>query len=470
MNKERPSDGLQGLTRSLLVVYPRSADDSRRTKAARTVWERIVSRTYDAELKRNLTREDFEFFELGPGDEERRRLDERLSEGDIKAVLAVGEEAFRSTTGLEGVLKLRGYIIEDRGPVPVIGTYGADYILAGKFHLARIVQTDLLKACQVGRHSAHAFRRERRYIPHPTPEDAASFLANWVRAGKPPIAFDIETPWSAKKDEGMTFEDDESYTVLMVSFAFNPYEAISFPWTMPYIDIAKAILRDANVSLVWNAKFDVPRLMANGCEFGGQIVDAMVAWHWLEPSLPMGLKFVAPFLCPDMDAWVLSKDKDMALYNCGDSDVLLRAYLEIKKRLELQGRWAVFERHFLEFGKILSRMTVRGIKVDLDARRESRATFERELEETIEAAQGMAPSEVRPVHPPKGYKKTKEELIKSGIWVEGEMRQINVEISDEEYQKEAAKQARKNQREEAKRIKALGKLHPKRRKAKRVAP
>jgi len=215
---------------------------------------------------------------------------------------------------------------------------------------------------------------------------------------------------------------------------------------------------------VWNAKFDVPRLMANDCDFGGEIIDAMIAWHWLEPSLPMGLKFVAPFLCPDMDAWALQRKTDFALYNCGDSDVLLRAFQAISDRLKLQGRWPVFERHFLKFGKILTKMTHRGINVDLDTRRRSRTEFEIEYDQTVREAAAMAPIEVRPVHPPKGYKKDEAALRKAGLWQEdgAGMVCISVEISDEEAEKAAIKQARKEEKEMARASKLLAKSKPKR--------
>jgi hypothetical protein len=329
--------------------------------------------------------------------------------------------------------------------------------MSGKFHLARVVQSDLLKALGIARNGAESLHRDKEYITRPDPSTAMAWFARWEEAGRPPIAFDIETPWSDHKDEAMTFEEDSSYTILMCSFAWEPFKAISLPWTPPYIDIVKAILSNAPQTLVWNAKFDVPRLMANDCDFGGEIIDAMIAWHWLEPSLPMGLKFVAPFLCPDMDAWALGRKTDFALYNCGDADVLLRAFQAISDRLKLQGRWPTFERHFLQFGKVLTKMTARGINVNLEVRRESRKEFELEYEAVVEQAKSMAPVEVRPVHPPKGYKKDEAALRKCGLWVDGGMVRISVEISDEESEKERAKQERKEEREAAKRDRALAK-------------
>ena len=450
------------LDRPLLVVGEPPDPNPRRAGSARGVWKRIVSRTSDPELNRSLTEGDFEFFEFDGSDGARRILRERCSEGDIQAVLTLGECAFGALTGESGVLKLRGYAIPTGiGPVVVIGTYAPSYIMAGKFNLARVVQSDLLKALDIARHGAEKLYKPKDYCTRPSVEEALSFVSRWHLDGLPPIAFDIETPWSDHKDEAMTFEEDSSYTILMCSFAWEPCKAISLPWTPPYIDIIRSILSNAPTTLVWNAKFDVPRLMANGVDFGGEIIDVMIAWHWLEPSLPMGLKFVAPFLCPDMDAWALGRKDDFALYNCGDSDVLLRAFQAVSDRLKLQGRWQIFERHFLKFGKILTRMTARGINVDLEARRASRKEFEIDFERVVGEAVSMAPLEVRPVHPKKGYKKGEAALRKSGLWVDGGMRAIEVEISDEEAEKAELKRLATVERASIKAAKAAARVRHK---------
>jgi hypothetical protein len=364
-----------------------------------------------------------------------------------KAIVTLGNSALRWFTGQWGIEKLRGYIFDSEWG-PVVPTYHPSYIQRGKWYLARVVESDLLKAVQVAREGRDCFHKPKTYITRPAIEEAYNFFQRWVDAGRPPLAFDIETPMgSDTKDEEMTFEEDSSYTILMVSFAFEPYKAISMPWMPPFIDVAKALLGQATTSLVWNAPFDVPRLAANGVEFGGQVVDCMIMWHWLEPSLPMGLKFVAPFLCPDMDAWALGKDEDFAAYNCGDSDVLLRAYLEIRERLVAQGRMDIFQRHFLDLGVVLGKMTNRGIKVDREARNTSRKGFEAEKAIKVEQAKAMAPLAVCPHHPKAGYKKDEEGLKKIGSWEEGRMRQIDVEISEDEYMKEVNRVTKKRLKE-----------------------
>jgi DNA polymerase len=420
------------------------------------VWDRIVQRTFYDRLKRSLVRDDFllaNIVNCRPPDNElvktpyetaaidscRMYLEETLNEFKPKAVVTLGNSAMRWFTGHWGIEKLRGYVF-DTPWGPVVPTYHPSFIQRGNFHLARVVETDLLKALEVARNGIASLHRDKHYNTHPSPEEFAAFYQNWRAAGLPDMSFDIETPHgSLDKDEDMSFEEDDSYKILLCSFAYEPFTAISVPFIPPYIDTIKAILRQRSRYLVWNAKFDVPRLMANGVDFGGQVIDVMIAWHWLEPQLPMGLKYVATFLCPDMSAWKLKQDEDFAWYNCADSDVLLRAFMEIQKRLEKQGRWKVFERHFLEYGEILAKMTERGIHVDRESRARSRAIFEARKTRTVEETQALAPAEVCKVHPRSGYKKTKEQLEKAGLFVDGEMRKIKVEVTDEEAAKAVPK-------------------------------
>ena len=289
------------------------------------------------------------------------------------------------------------------------------------------------------------------YRFRPSIFDANDFLCAWRNAGRPPISFDIETPYgSDKKDDELYYEEDESYNVLMCSFAWEPYKAISMPWIPPYIEVAKAILGEAETALVWNAKFDVPRLAASGVEFGGQIVDVMIAWHWLEPAMPMGLKYVATFLCPDMSAWALEKESmGMPWYNCADSDVLLRAFYEIQSRLSKQGRWEIFKRHFMEYGKLLHKMTMRGIQVDDEARKEGKAYFDARFLQVASDIQPIVPVECKPVHPKKGYKKTEEQLRKAGNWDENNMVKIKVQVTEEEYAKHLSDEAKREAKAKA---------------------
>lgn len=349
-----------------------------------------------------------------------------------RAILALGGTAFKWLTGQSNITKLRGYVFPSRFG-PVVGTYHPSFLMKGKWHLSRVVQADLGKAIYVSRHGAPKAPTE--YQLFPSPVELEEFHRRLQAAPEALLAFDIETPYAGEKDEDVSeweqdVEDDPTYTILRCSFAFEPYKAITFPWTHPYDKIAAAILSLPNEKTVWNAAYDVPRLTAAGAAPAGRIHDAMLAWHALEPALPMGLKFAATFLCPDVSAWALESKDRPEFYSATDSDVLLRAMLTIRSRLQAAGSWDMFNQHFTELYYTLRKMAAKGIRVDQKYRRRARQVFINAYGREVAAMQPHVPIKIRKV---KAYKKTEEALRASGKWVEGKMVPLPTEIHYHDY-------------------------------------
>lgn len=458
------SDGA-GTSGVLVVAEALGEDEAREGRPlvgrAGQTWDRMVSRTIDPVLG-PLSRQHFRLantiscrppdnvlvgapYEQAATAHCRQHLEGVIKSFKPKAILTLGNVPLRWFTGHWGIEQLRGYVFDSPWG-PVVPTYHPSYIQRGKWQLARVVQLDILRALDVSRVGSKAYLRDKDYILSPTLGELENFVAAWEKADFPPLAFDIETPYSddAADAEDMVFEDDASYTILMVSLAFEGFKAISIPWMEPYISILKRVFAQDAIFLVWNAKFDVPRLMANGITFGGEIVDVMIAWHWLEPALPMGLKYVATFFCPDMSAWKLAMHKNFQWYNAADSDVLLRVFQGVKQRLVEQDRWKTFERHFMQYGKVLNKMTARGVQVDKARRDAARTHFAARFDAVVKAADFMAPVAVKPRHPKRGYKKVPADT--SG------MVQILVELTPEEEvrlqkDKERAEKKRAEQRD-----------------------
>lgn len=485
-------DGSLGV---IAVAEALGAEESRAGKplvgAAGKTWDRIVSSTFYPPANRNLCRDDLLLdnvihcqppgnvlvgapYERAATDKCRPNLERTLRSFKPKAILTLGNTPLRWFTGQWGVEQLRGYVFDSPWG-PVVPTYHPSYIMRGNWHLSRVVQLDLLRALEVARLGPEHLHVEKAYQLSPSWGEVHDFLEAWRKAGRPPLAFDIETPKASDAEgaeDDLAFEDDASYQILMISLAWEPFKAISIPWIAGLKELVTDALNEKADFLVWNAKFDVPRLNASGVKFGGRIVDVMLAWHWLEPSLPMGLKYVATFVCPDMHAWKLDMHRNFAWYNAADSDVLLRVYQEVKGRLEAEGRWKTFERHFLDYGAVLQKMTERGIKVDHAARREARERFQRRFDDVVERAQDLAPTALRPVHPKRGYKKppsTTEGLVQIEVELTGPevaQREKERERARQKEAKKAAQQARKAQREAARRAKEVGKANAKRRRKK----
>ena len=444
-----------------MVAEALGADEARAgvplVGAAGKVWDRLVTGCYDEILGRKLYRDDFlldNVVHCQPPDNHlvkapyehaaiaccRPYLEETLKSFKPKAILTLGNTPLRWFTGHWGIEQLRGYVFETTWG-PVIPTYHPSYIQRGKWNLARIVQMDILKVLKVAREGTACLHVDKAYELSPSHGDVEAFLMEWRAAGRPPLAFDIETPKAdeASENEEMVFSDDPSYQILMISLAWQPFKAISIPWISGLKELVIEALAEPADYLVWNAPFDVPRLQHNGVHFGGAIVDVMLAWHWLEPALPMGLKWVATLFCPDMPAWKLSMHQNFQWYNAADSDVLLRVYQEVKARLVAQGRWKTFERHFMEYGKVLNKMSERGVAVDHEARKKARDHFTERFEETVGRSRELAPRSILPLHPKRGYINTPADTTG--------MVQILITLTPEEEEKKKQKEAKRHEKE-----------------------
>ncbi len=388
----------------VLLVTPFLAD------ADEKLLSRMIYRAEDPDTRLPLKESDFPILRMKEGDAPTAAI----LTYKPKSILALGDLPFETLTGSHGVTSLRGYVFPTRFG-PVVGSYAPEYIRMGKLPLADVFRMDLRRAISTARHGIPTFAKA--YTLNPTYKEVFSYLENYRAAGRPPLAFDIETPWSKIDKDSIlgdpSIEDDASYTILRISFSFAPGKAITFPWSHPYIGVAKLLLSDPGDKLVWNQHFDVPRLSAAGCTFGGPIYDGMDAWHFLEPSLPMGLKYCATFFCPDMHAWKLESREQPEWYSCADSDVLLRCFSAIRGELEKQGRWGIFKRHFVDLTQVLRKMSSRGVLVDPVMRAKKFEEFEEKFERLKGEMQPLVPLDIKKK---KIYKKPLEWLQKKGVW------------------------------------------------------
>lgn len=404
---------------------------------------RMVSRLKDPKTGLNFRPEDFRLYntlwcrppdnvltgasyELAALDHCAPLLDGWLKRDSPRVLLALGNQALRRLTGEWGIDRLRGYYFDTPHGL-VIGTYHPSYIMRGKFELSRVFQLDLIKAVKAAR--GERYRRDRRYELHPTPLGLLEWIKDAEANPGKPIAFDIETPYDggeAAESEFIALEDGASYTILRISFSIEEGRAITMPWVQPFVDLAKRILLLPNPKVGWNSTgFDVPRLVANGALLGGEHYDAMQMWHALEPSLPMGLKYVGTFFCPDMPPWRLRASSEPEWYNAADSDVTLCCYNGIRKKLEEEGRWQMFLDHFVKVDTVLRGMSSRGVCVDRKKRVENREKFEAAFADAVEAVQPYVPVDILKK---KIYTYDKERLTKQGMWVEGKMFPVSVDV------------------------------------------
>lgn len=355
----------------------------------------------------------------------RQYLEETLRAWKPKAILAMGATATRWFVPHVGALKdWRGYIVETEWG-PVIPTYHPAFLGRGNMALAQVFKYDLLKAIQVAKHGVR--RTPTRYVERPTIQDTAAFWSRWDTASFPPLAFDIETPYSSRDDEAeladisdLVEEDQASYTILRISFSFAEGEAITMPWQPPFIEFAKRILEMAPRLLVWNEAFDVPRLRHAGVSIRGRIIDSMWCWHYLEPHLPYSLKYAATF-CTDLPQWKHEAYGRPEYYSCVDADALVRVHTYVERQLRKAGKWDLVELDVIKAMEVLRRMSERGLQVDPEARERAFNRFQSRYDRVVRLVQKRIPLDILPK---KLYKLAEETLRKKGLLSVGRWIQV----------------------------------------------
>lgn len=223
-----------------------------------------------------------------------------------RVILALGEVATRSSTGLAGnklgVGNLTGFLLPNRdaGGIPVIPCYHPSYLRRGAMGLLGVLIRCIRLAVQVA-------REERQptlppvdmpppgYLLRPTELEADLFARSIEHGDFNSVAYDIETAYSTAEDSAEEIEENAGVgAILSIQFSTGPDSGIYLPWREPFIGIARRILASGTRKLSWNGwKFDDPLLRAAGCAIGGESHDLMWAWHHLQPDLPRGLQFVA---------------------------------------------------------------------------------------------------------------------------------------------------------------------------------
>src|SRR3990167_124631 len=218
----------------------------------------------------------------------------------------------------------------------VICTYHPAYLLRGKHALAPVMRFTIQRALDI---ATEGLTIERpRYILDPDQTTFYKWVDDYLASQRSDpeniyLSFDIETPYKSGKDESeIVREDDDDYTILRISFSYKPGEAVSVPWDTDLIPAIERIFAVEGAYLVsWNGEgYDLPRI-AQYMQACGTSLDAMLAWHVLNTSMPKGLRFVTPFYWKNTKMWkhMASMKGEEAFYNAKDADAALRCWLGI---------------------------------------------------------------------------------------------------------------------------------------------
>ena len=313
-----------------------------------------------------------------------------------------------------GILKRRGYVDQLPGmPQLVLPSIHPSFIQRGQSKYSAAVIHDLQRSVELASDLAlnRYVAQPREYLLDPSPREALAWATTAVErcgGGAFRLAFDIETPGKGDEEEAEYDDDlasDPTYRIERIGFAYEPFRAMSIPWSPEYF-AAIRLLTEADIEkVVWNGGFDCPRLAAAGFPVRGLVHDGMVAWHVLHSDLPKGLGFVATFTCPDQHEWKSMSGSAPALYNAIDADVEARSMDVIERELRENGLWDVYERDVVELDPILVRMSDAGMPIDAQRRLEFALKLESEKASTQASMQASVPLSALSISPKEGYKK-----------------------------------------------------------------
>lgn len=314
-------------------------------------------------------------------------LDDTIRAMKPKVIIPLGNVALRRCCGVSGIQARQAYVHDTHWGIPAVPTFHPSFIMQSNHKYFGAAAYAFKRAEEIAK--GGFTRQSISYLIDAPPEH----LEKYVTSGSGPMGIDIETPISSKVDEEEA-EEDPSYTIVRVSISVAPMTAATFPWSEPYISWLRAMLPTRRQLIMWNASFDEPRLIANGCNINGEVIDAMWMWHFLQSDLPKSLGFVSPFFT-DLAAWKHLSESDLPLYSAIDSDATYRNYLGIRSALDKQGRWQAFQTHCQATGSILKRMGPRGILIDPSKQAELKARLEVEHQLALARLQLEVPESVR---------------------------------------------------------------------------
>lgn len=338
-------------------------------------------------------------------------LDASLGDPRVKVIVPMGAVAMASVLGMPFNTPQKPYLgyptWSRRWNKWVVPTWHPSFLFRGNQRFSGCFASHVKKATQIA--SGDVVPRDYPdCLVDPHGSAVQAWINQWHAAGCPPLAFDIETPYKASvdgQDEGVLVMDDPSYTILRIGFAYEGGQPLSLAWRADYMGYIRNLLDNMQAGIVWNGRYDVPRLAANGFEIHKPVWDAMWLWHLLNSDLDKGLAFVTPLLLPDAMRWKHLGDSDPGRYNAIDAHVTARLMTILKQDANKRGQWDSFQRHIVELDSILNKLNVKGIQIDQDRRRELSQQLSAALVAEGEALDKLVPTEAKALHPKEGFKK-----------------------------------------------------------------
>jgi DNA polymerase-1 len=295
------------------------------------------------------------------------QLREKLERMRPNVIVALGDTALYALTGLKGVTKWRGSILEGPGGIKTIPTYHPAAVLR-MYEWLPVLKKDFARI-KVESETPVISLPQRFLNPTPTFERVREALCCIVQEHLP-VVVDIETlrghiacigfAWSAVNAICVPFDT-----------GFGSYWPTAFEeaevWKLVY-----EVLQDDTVpKCCHNAAFEM-RVLGGPGVLRGLVWDTMIVGHCLYPELPKSLAFYTsvytrePFYKEEGRTWVPGKDsaKQLYLYNCKDCAVTYEIWERQQQEVDETGLRDFIETYQIPLIRVLHDMGTRGVLAD----------------------------------------------------------------------------------------------------------
>jgi uracil-DNA glycosylase len=305
---------------------------------------------------------------------------EELKVINPNCILLLGNTALEALTGLKGIEKYRGSILQTKDGRKAVATLHPATLLHNEDSSAKTKWAEFawIKA-DVKRAAEQSYFREmrlpqRNLLIANSSIDVYRFLEKYEN--KPDVTLDVETFKTIVQCVGLAFNDWEAMSIPIFDRDRIPDSEMVFVWRA-----LAEFLHDTNKHIrAQNAKFDEKRCRQVGLNWHDCDFDIAMGWHVLFPEFPKKLEFISsvitdePYYKSEGQDFNKGRGRQANLeqwykYNAKDAVVEHECADKIIQQLKDDNLWEFFTSKIHPLHRLYSDIEDIGILIDLEVRK-----------------------------------------------------------------------------------------------------
>lgn len=320
------------------------------------------------------------------------RLKDEIAACQPNVIVCVGNEALKAVTGLSGIAKYRGSVLNTALGKVVPIYHPAAVLRMWKFRVITVADLGKVKK----ESESAAYKETFRELVIPTNLWAVKAELDDIKKAKR-LAFDIETKHN--KMSWISFSD-RLYRSVAVPFLFPDGREV---WEEEHKEIVMEMVRDILMDqgiekIAQNGLFDTEFLdRVHGVKVAGFKWDTALMFHCMYAELPKGLDFLTSFYTdqPYYKDMINAKEfMEQGKYNALDSCVTFEVESKLEGELREQGLMDFYIEKAHPLIAVLSAMQTRGVRFDREKRNMLRREYKKRIEERQQALNALLGYEI----------------------------------------------------------------------------